>query len=144
MNKLRICIPTKDEETIFKGHMGDSKEFMIYDLSEEGDYKLVEKRESIPFEEREHGSQKKMEHILKIVGDCEVFIGNVLSPNFLNIRDKKSIQPVVSKISSVEELLKAVSKEFKVIYDLVQMRKRGERPHVIPEISESEMKMRIT
>ncbi len=137
MNKVKICVPTKDEGKVFKGHMGDSDEFMIYEMSENGEWKLLEKRKNTPFEEEGHGSQKKMQHILQIVGDCDVFVGGVLSPNFLNLRDKKPIQPVVSKFPSIEDSLRALSKEFKTIHELVQKRKAGEHPRAIPLLSEN-------
>ncbi len=120
--------------------MGDADFFMIYEWNG-NEYQFVEKRSNVPFEEEKHGSQKKMQHILKIVGDCDVFIGGVLSPNFLNLRDKTSVQPVVSKIEEIEKTLDTLNKHAKVIEELVQSRKEGKRPRAIPRISEDGIEM---
>ncbi|WP_456399369.1 NifB/NifX family molybdenum-iron cluster-binding protein [Mesoaciditoga sp.] len=140
MEKLKVCIPTKDEKNIYKGHMGDADLFMIYEWDGK-DYKLVEKKKNVPFEEKKHGDQKKMQHILSIVGECEVFVGGVSSPNFLNLRDKTKVQPVVSKIEDIEKTFEALNKNAQTIEELTQKRKNGEHPRVIPQISEDETRL---
>ncbi len=135
MIDLKICIPSKDGRTIFKGHMGDSPFFEIYEVDENGKNVFVEKRENPPFEEKGHGNQRKMEHILRIVGDCEVFVGAMLSPNFLNLRKNTHVQPVVSKFERIDETLKAIQGHVKTLSSLVEKRKKGERPEKIPVFS---------
>jgi hypothetical protein len=140
MKKLKVCIPTKDEKSIYKGHMGDAESFMIYEWNGES-HELIEKRKNIPFEEKQHGDKKKMQHVLGIVGDCEVFVGGVLSPNFLNLRDKTEIQPVVSKIENIEMAFEFLNKYADTVEELVSKRKNGEHPKAIPQISEDTMRI---
>jgi len=137
---LKVCVPTSDGFTVFKGHLGDAPNFEIYELREKG-HTLLERRKNVPFDEKGHGDQKKMEHILGIVGDCDLFIGSVLSPNFLNLRDKTSIQPVVSKLDEIEKTLESLKKHSEDLEELVARRRKGERPHKIPMISPDEIKM---
>ncbi len=138
--KLKVCVPLSDGTSVFDGHMGDAPSFGIYELRENG-YTLLEERKNVPFKEKGHGNRKKMEHILEVVGDCDLFIGSVLSPNFLNLRDNTDVQPVVSKLGDISKTLEALRMHWNDVSQLVEERRSGKRPRKIPVFSSNEMKM---
>jgi len=134
MKKIKVALGSNDGKSIFPSHMGLSKDFYIYLLSEDGKYEIVEKRKNISPKETKHGDTRKMKMVMEILKDCDVFVGRRLSPNFIKLRDNTKFQPVVTDIESISEFMEALSKSFDKIYTLVDSRRRGERPKEIPVI----------
>lgn len=126
MNKMRIVIGSNDGENMVPTHMGDTDNFYIYDLFEDGKSILIERRENTsPDENGKHGRSEKMNAILEILKDSEVVIGMKMSPNFKNISAKTKFQPVVINISSIPTIMETLVKSFDRIYDLVQQKKQN-------------------
>lgn len=73
---------------------------------------------------------------MELLGDIDVIVGGLMSPNFLNLRDKTKIQPVLSKIEDVDIFLNSLYPKFDYIYGLIKKRKRGEFPKEIPLFKE--------
>jgi len=136
MRTIRIGLGSNDGRTIVKDHMGQAKDFYVFDLSEKGDYRQVDKRSNTSPEEEKHGLDEKRVSVMDILKDCQVFVGGRMSPNFVKVRDRTKFQPMVSKIYDIDAFMKAVAKDFDRIYDLVDERRRGKRPKEIPVIEE--------
>lgn len=134
MRRVRVAFGSNDGENIFFSHMGLSKEFYVYDLSENGKYELVEKRKNTSPKETKHGDTGKMKRVMEILKDCDVFVGRRLSPNFIKLRDNTRFQPLVTEIESISGFMETLSKSFDKIYSLVDSRRKGERPKEIPVI----------
>ncbi len=136
MKKMRVVIGSNDGKNIILNHLGESEYFYIYDIFEDGTYNYIEKRENISPEEdkNKHGLDKKRNIILNICKDANVFVGRMMSPNFINIAKKTEVQPVIIKEESISGMFNILAKYFEDIYNLVQARHNGERPQKIPKI----------
>jgi len=133
MGKLRIGLASNDGKAILDDHMGQAKDFYVFDVSEDGTYQLVEKKKNTsPEEEGKHGLDKKRTSVMDILHDCCIFVGGRMSPNFVKVRDNTGVQPVVSKILEIPAFMQVFAKNFEHIYQLVELRRRGERPKEIP------------
>ena len=135
MKSIRVVIGSDDGEVIIPDHMGEAKDFYIFDLAEDGRSILVEKRANTSPEEtdeNEHGSPKKLRSASAIFGDCDVVLGRHGSPNFIRMRDSSKFQPVVTRIGSIPDTVQELGHSFSDIYALVERRRHGERPKVIP------------
>lgn len=133
MITLRVCVASDDGVRLSKTHMGDTREFHIYDLEENRDAVFVEKRTNIA-NEFEHSSDAKMTLILQLLHDVDVFVATKKSPNFRKIAATTEHQPVVVPAETIREALASVSREFHQIRELLVKRKNGARPAEIPEI----------
>jgi hypothetical protein len=138
VRKIRVVLGSNDGENIISDHMGTARDFYIFDLFEDGRSVLVEKRRNTSPEENEneskHGDVRKLKSAMGIFEDCEVVLGRRGSPNFVRMRDTTEFQPVVTKVDSLSGSVIELAKSFDKIYDLVERRKRGERPQAIPII----------
>ncbi len=132
MNKIRLCIGSNDGENIAETHMGDTECFYIYDYFENSTSQFVEKRINIAKDIKEHVSTEKMNMIMNLVKDTDVFVAQMKSPNFVRIANKTRYQPVVVEVKKISDMLMVFDKSFKEIYDYVQRRKRGEVFDIIP------------
>jgi len=141
MKSMRVVIGSDDGEVIISDHMGEAKDFYIFDLAEDGRSTLAEKRENTSPEEtdeNEHGSPKKLRSASAIFGDCDVVLGRYGSPNFIRMRDNTKFQPVVTRIDSISGTMQELGHSFSDIYALVERRRYGERPKEIPIIRSRE------
>jgi len=136
MKRMRIALGSDDGENLVPDHMGMAKDFYIFDLFEDGRSSLVERRENTSPKENEtrHGSVKKLNAAMEIFKDCDVVLGRRGSPNFVRMRDHTRLQPVVTRIDSISGSMLELGESFAEIYDLVERRKRGERPREMPII----------
>ena len=135
MDRIRITIGSKDGESIFNGHFGESKYFFIFDLTRNGELEFVEKRENLSKEEEKgkHGLEKKRKEVLSIIKDVNVIIGRRKSPNFIKISEDTEYQPIL--VDSFEEIKKKIKENADSIFSMVERRKKGERSKDIPKLS---------
>ena len=132
---LTVVLGSDDGKNIPKRHLGDTTQFFIYSVKEGGEYELLKKVENTAIEEEEegkHGSTAKMKKIISMLPSVEVFVGKVLSPNFIKMSQSTDIQPIVVKRESIEECLQVISQNFQTIYELTEKRKAGKREQVVP------------
>jgi len=138
MRKIRVVLGSNDGENIIPDHMGTARGFYIFDLFEDGRSVLVEKRKNTsPVEdenESKHGDVRKLGAAMGVFEDCEVVLGRRGSPNFVRMRDNTRFQPVVTRVEAVSDSMHELTESFEEIHDLVERRKRGERPQAIPII----------
>ena len=136
MRKLRIVAGSNDGANIIPDHMGTAQDFYIFDLFEDGRSLLVEKRANTSPEEEEgvHGDPKKLAVAADIFADCDVVLGRRGSPNFVRMRDNSRFQPVLTGVASLSDSMVGLAETFDEIYALVERRRQGERPQVIPTV----------
>ena len=132
--KIRVAISC-DGGSVPRKHFGDCPEFRIYELSESSEARLLEVKDNTSPEEERHADPKKMKGVIALLPACELVVSGLESPNFLRIRDTKPLQPVVTERETVEETLGAIQRAFNDLYGLIEARRRGERPSVIPTVS---------
>ncbi len=133
MEKLRVCIGSKDGENIPKTHLGDSPFFYIYDIFEGSEPEFIEKRENTA-RGMDHMGSDKMKKIIEIVGDVDLFVANRKSPNFANLAKKTRYQPVVIKTSDIREAIGQLQKSFRTLYEYASRKKAGELSGEILEL----------
>jgi len=141
MKSLRVVMGSDDGEVIVLDHMGEAKDFYIFDFSDDGQSTFAEKRSNTSPEETDesgHGSVKKLKSASAIFGDCDVVLGRRGSPNFVRMRDSTKFQPVVTRIDSISGTMQELGHSFSDIYALVERRRHGERPKEIPIIRSRE------
>ncbi len=133
MEKFRVCIGSNDGQNIAKTHMGDTDFFYIYDLFENAENTFIEKRINIA-KEMEHAKADKMQEIIKLLKDADVFIAQQKSPNFIRIAKKTDHQPVVVKAEKMSDILALIHTSFQEIQGCVVRRKTGDRFSTILEL----------
>jgi len=134
--KLRIVAGSNDGANIVPDRMGTAQDFYVFDLFENGSSLLVEKRaDTSPEEEKGvHGDPKKLAAAADIFADCDVVLGRRGSPNFVRMRDNSRFQPVLTSVGSLSDSMSELTETFDEVYALVERRRRGERPQVIPTV----------
>ncbi|OPX17978.1 hypothetical protein BXT86_03615 [candidate division WOR-3 bacterium 4484_100] len=137
--KIRVALGSNDGVFIFPHHMGKADDFYIYDVSEDGNLALVEKRKNTsPDVEGEHGRIEKMKAVMEILKDVDVLIGRRMSPNFIRMAAQTGFQPVVVKIDRITDIMDGLKRQFSKVSNLIEQRQKGERPKEIPIINGSE------
>lgn len=135
MRRIRIALGSEDGMNISHTHLGMAEKFHIYDLWENGNYRLIEKRVNRSPQERRHADPEKRKAVTETLKDCDLFVGRRLSPNFVRLRDNTRFQPVVTEIDTISDFMKELVNSFPHLFDLVKRRKDGEQPREIPKIS---------
>jgi len=133
MKKIRLCIGSNDGEHVAETHMGDTECFYIYDLFENSEHEFVEERVNTA-QDMEHAKVEKMEEIINLVQDADVFVARQKSRNFVRIANKTKYQPVVVKTEKISDALTIAHQSFQMIYDYVTRRRNGEVFDAIPEL----------
>ncbi len=131
--RIQLAIACEGEQ-IPRKHFGDCPQFRVYELYEDGEYRLMETIDNTSPEEERHADPKKLKGVTSLLPGCEAVVSGLLSPNFMRMRDTKPIQPVVTKEETVTATLSALGKTFEELFDLVSARRRGERPSVILQV----------
>ena len=146
MRTIRIAVGSNDGTHVVPGHFGESRVFLVYELTEDGNYRLVEKRENTSPTEgpKSHDVVEKRRAVLSILSDCQVFVGGRMSPSFAKLRDGSSVQPVVSEVTPIPEFVNRLGADFEHLFALVQARTRGERPPEIPVIKKKRRDPQVT
>jgi len=135
LEKLRVAIGSNEGERIVSGHMGDAEYFYVYDIFKGGEARLVGRRENTSSsDEKGHGKSEKRRAVLEILKDVDLIVGRKVSPNFKKIASETQVQPVVSEMEDIKEILSAMSEAFERFQTLVQRRRDGERPEEIPSL----------
>ena len=132
MDKIRLCIGTNDGENIAKTHMGDTKVFHIYDILKNTENEFIEKRVN-KVQYMDHANTDKMEQIIGIARDADVFVAHQKSKNFVRIASTTKYQPVIVKVEKISEILSVLNNSFQEIEEYVERRKNGEFFNTIPE-----------
>jgi len=117
-------------------HFGEGKDFYLYAIDEQGNYKLIEARPNTsPDEEgNAHGLEEKRVAVLDILNEANVIVSRQLSPNLIKMRDKAQVQPILTDIESIEVFLREFKGYFNQIFDMVENRKQGIFLNEIPRI----------
>ena len=132
MRKIRVALGSDDGKSILPDHMGQAKDFYVFDISEDGSSVSVDVRKNTSPEENRHGLDEKRVSVTGILEDCDVLLASRMSPNFVKLRDRTKFQPVISKISDIEDCMKLLAANFDHLWGLVDQRRRGARPKEIP------------
>jgi len=131
MEKIRLCIGSDDERTIADSHMGDTQRFHLYDIFADGKYLFVGTREN-SVKEMDHAQGDKMQRIIELLKEVDVFVARRKSPNFMKIAEKTRYQPVVVTQEEIGEIVAALGNRFAELDAFVTRRDNGERSSDIP------------
>lgn len=110
--KIKVAAGTDDGVNLTREHFGDAQQYHIYEVSRDGNYKLVEIRENttLPLEEEDelHGDPRKFRAVEQLLRDVDIFLARAMGPNFLRVRDESPYIPFIvrGKDKTVEGGLK--------------------------------------
>jgi len=115
----------EDDEKLIDAHYGDSNFFAIYDVCEDGSYRLLEKRinKAKEVEEEEHGDPKKFRAIVELLKDVDVLAAFRMGPNFLRIRDQSDKVAFFTRTRDLKVALQRVIENFDELWRQVQEKK---------------------
>ncbi len=125
MRKIRVALGVDGDETrLSEEHFGDSKYYLIYEVNDDGSYKLVEKRfnKVREMEEREHGDPRKFKAIDYLLKDVDVFLAGRMGPNFLRVSKSRHYPMVVGR-KTVKEALSILLGRLEEVMEEVERRK---------------------
>ncbi len=133
MNKLRIVFGTNNGKDIVKHHFGDSKKFVLYELDEDGNRRMIKTitNEAKDMEEKKHGDDNKRASVLNQLGQVDVMVAGALSPNFVKINKNTMTIPCVSKVSDINKFLDIFVGKFE---DYRMMIEKKRKDNIIPKI----------
>ncbi len=134
MHKLILVVGTDDGKHISRGHLGDSKKFLMYSLYEDGHWEFIKEVENLAQdeEEKEHGGEGKMKKVLSLLGPVDVLVSKKSSPNFKRMAATRPLQPVRVVCEKVEEALQILSSRFDQLWEMVEKRRDGFREERVP------------
>ncbi|MFA4647096.1 NifB/NifX family molybdenum-iron cluster-binding protein [Pyrococcus kukulkanii] len=125
MRCLKVAFGMEDDEKLIDAHYGDSNFFAIYDVCEDGRYRLLEKRinKAKEVEEEEHGDPKKFRAIVELLKDVDVLAAFRMGPNFLRIRDQSDKVAFFTRTRDLKVALQRVIENFDELWRQVQEKK---------------------
>ncbi|BBE31186.1 hypothetical protein OSSY52_13270 [Tepiditoga spiralis] len=101
---MKIVIGLNENGFINKGHFGHSNEYIIFEY-ENGNFTEIERRINPLVKEHKHA---KVEEILEIVGDCEVWVAkNMGKMSMLKLKEK-NYKPILVDTDIIEKALNKI------------------------------------
>jgi UDP-N-acetylglucosamine enolpyruvyl transferase len=134
MQKIRICIGSDDGLTMAKTHLGDTKKFYCYDLIGCSASQFVGERVNSA-RNLDHAQVDKMQSIITLLKDVDIFVAQQKSPNFIKIARQTKYQPVVVDSESIPAIIALLQEQFEQLYAYVERRRNGEVFAEIPMLS---------
>ncbi len=106
---MKVAFGMEDDSHLIDGHYGDSKFFLIYEISGK-EAKLLEKRpnRAAEMEEETHGDVRKFRTVISQLGDVDVLAAFRMGPNFVRIRDNTDKKVIFTGTRDLDSALKKV------------------------------------
>ncbi len=102
---FKVAIASTDGENVNQD-FGRSKQFIIAEIKDNGEYELLETRKNQPT--CEIGEQKGMMSTLDLLSDCKAVIVNHIGLKAVDLLLSRGIKPIVL-IKSIDDALNQVS-----------------------------------
>ena len=107
-NSVRIAIPTNDGINIFPGMLGMANEMFIYEIENETQFRLIEKRNN-PYE-------STMQHLMtlavyEILHDCGIIISAKIGKKGINRLQERGMKLFFRKGNIQQELINVFREE---------------------------------
>ncbi|RLF85230.1 dinitrogenase iron-molybdenum cofactor [Thermococci archaeon] len=143
---LRVPFEMKNDTTLVDSHYGDSKFFVIYEISDllptlKGEafkrkkITLIEKRynkaKGFKEDDNRHGDLRKFKAVISQLLDIDILAPFRMEPNFLRIRDKTNKVPFFTKTRELNLSLHRLVENFDELWNQVQRKKK--KNNTIPE-----------
>ncbi|MBZ2166609.1 NifB/NifX family molybdenum-iron cluster-binding protein [Methanobacterium spitsbergense] len=106
---FRVAIASNDGK-IINQHFGHAKQFLIFDIDDNGDYEYIELRENIPTCSGGNHTAASMESTLKLIKDVDIVLVSQIGPGASQSLISIGIQPYIMPMFIDEALEKLVSK----------------------------------
>ena len=107
---LRVAVASSDGK-IINQHFGQAKQFLIFDVDDNGDYEYIELRENIPTCCGGNHSAASMESTLKLIEDVDIVLVSQIGPGASQSLISNGIQPYIMPIF-IDEALKKLGSKF--------------------------------
>ncbi len=124
MRSIKVALGVDDDAKLSEEHFGDSKHYLIYEVREDGTYRLIEKRLNRvrEMEEKEHGDPRKFKAIDDLLEDVDVFLAGRMGPNFLRVSKSRHYPMVVGRKTVKEALSILIDKLENVVVEVERRR----------------------
>lgn len=102
---MKIAVGTDDKKTIRRGHFGDNRYYLIYEILN-GEIYAEELKEN-PYalgKQHEHGQAK---NIMDLLHDCQLFMGKSMDAKLLSKITEKNIDAIITMMDDIKETVNA-------------------------------------
>lgn len=131
MEKIILCVGTHDGNTIADTHMGDTRTFLIYELTADLQSRCIGQRQNI-HQDLDHAQTDKMKRILELIKDVDILVARQKSPNFIKMAKQTRYQPVVVDTENIEEAIRQLRDHYAELKKLINHRRQGNFSAEIP------------
>lgn len=133
MKEFIFVFGSSDGKIISNSHFGDSKNFYIYKLKDDGTFEFFKEIKNT-VREMEHATINKMQSVLQLFNDgVDLLVVKKMSQNFFNIAKKTRYQPILVRLDDSDELFVLLKNKFEELFTLIEKRKIGKTDEYIPE-----------
>lgn len=123
MSKITVFVGSDDGEFINIGHkLTKSKYFYEYTIDATGKVKLVKKLKNSGKPILPDSLNIKKIKIPKILKDVNIIISTQVSPFLKRLNMKGAVQPVISKIFNIQELIEYIKENFSYFNHIIANR----------------------
>ncbi|AEC52613.1 hypothetical protein PNA2_1698 [Pyrococcus sp. NA2] len=132
MRCLKVAFGMENDEMLIDAHYGDSEFFAIYEICEDGSYRLLEKRHNrakdMEEEDEGHGDPRKFRAVVSQLLDVDVLAAFRMGPNFLRIRDNTNKVAFFTRTRDLKLAIQRVIENFNDLWNQVQEKKAKKPP----------------
>ncbi|AFK22773.1 NifB/NifX family molybdenum-iron cluster-binding protein [Pyrococcus sp. ST04] len=129
MRCLKVAFGMESDDKLIDAHYGDSNFFAIYEVCENGEVRLLEKRHNkardMEEEDEGHGDPRKFRAIIELLKDVDVLAAFRMGPNFLRIRDQSDKVAFFTRTRDLNVALQRVLENFDELWRQVQEKKKA-------------------
>ncbi len=128
MRVLRVAFGLNKNNGLTEEHYGESDKFAIYEVREDGSYRLIEYRDNnakgIQEEhEKYHGDPRKFKAVIEQLSDVNVLARFIMGPNLLRIKRQSDKVPFLTRTRDLNLALKRVAENFEELWKQVYDKK---------------------
>lgn len=73
-----------------------ARQFLIFEIDDQGDYKFLELRENVPACDVEGHTEDAMARSIKLISDCKAIIASQIGPGAVDILISNGIEPYLA------------------------------------------------
>ena len=107
---FRVAVASSDGK-IINQHFGHAKQFLIFDVDDNGDYEYIELRENIPTCSGGNHTASSMESTIKLIEDVDIVLVSQIGPGASQSLISNGIQPYIMP-TFIDEALKKLGSKF--------------------------------
>lgn len=92
---FKVAVASSDGKYVNQ-HFGMAKQFLIFEIDDEGEYKFLELRKNVPACDVGGHSEDAMARSVELILDCKAVIASQIGPVAVDILVSHGIEPYIS------------------------------------------------